>query len=293
MNKDRYLIKDLENLTGIKSHTIRIWEQRYALLSPKRTETNIRYYEDQDIKKILNINLLYNNGYKISKIAAFSEPKLIDEVTSVINKKNKNSLPKEIDDLTRNVLNLNTDAVNNTLEELFVEYGIVEMYQNIIKKFLIRIGELWQLNTFQISHEHLFSNSLRNFLINKTSLIKKEKNNKTALLFLPEKEEHEITLLFYNYLLIDIGWNCIYLGQKVPIVDVEYAYLQSSPDIVLTSLIKSTSSKQFKSIINKLLEIVPKQKIVLSGSNTLTYSKYVPKEVSTIHNIADFSKIFN
>ena len=236
--------------------------------------------------------MLYKNGYKISKIAILTEHKLIKEVSELIDKKNSKSLPIEINTLLTFSLSLDTNGVNNTLEDLYKKYGMISMYQNYIKVFLIRIGELWQLNTFQISHEHLFSNCLRNFLNNKISQIKKDQINKTALLFLPEKEEHEISLLFYKYLLVDKGWNCIYLGQKVPLKDFEAAYLQTSPDIVITSLIKSNSSKQFKNIVNKIVEIVPGQRIYLSGSNTIVYSKEIPKGISTIHSLTDFTKIF-
>lgn len=293
MNQDRYLIKDLENLTGIKAHTIRIWESRYDLLSPKRSETNIRFYEDEDLKKILNINLLYQNGYKISKIAKLTEINLIEEVSGLIERNQPTDLPIEIDLLTRVVLALDSDGIIEIIEELETKHGMINLYQTFLKPFLVRMGELWQLNTMQIAHEHLFSNTLRSFIINKTSTLERPKINKTALLFLPEKEEHELTLLFYNYLLTDKGWTCIYLGQKVPIEHFETAYLQKSPDIVVTSLIKSTSSKQFKNIISKILKIVPKNKIYLSGSNTITYIKQIPKSISTIHNLADFTKIFD
>lgn len=291
MNPGKYIIKDLENLTGIKSHTIRIWEQRYHILSPKRTETNIRYYDDKDLKKILNVNLLYKNGLKISKIALLEEEQLVESAKIII-EKNHDKEPEEIALLTTAVLNLDTNEIQTILENLYQASGMVNMYQNVIKAFLIRIGELWQLNTFQIAHEHLFSNCLRDFIIGKTSLIQKQKNTKKALLFLPEDEEHELTLLFYNYLLIDKGWECIYLGQKVPFKDIEAAYFQINPTLVVTSLIKSTSSKQFKNILKKIVDIIPENKICLSGSNTIVYKDHIPKKIKRIHSLVDFVRIF-
>lgn len=292
MSRGNYIIKDLENLTGIKSHTIRMWEQRYCILSPKRTDTNIRYYDDEDLKKILNVNLLYQNGHKISKIATLENQQLTEKAREII-EKNKDQEPKEIAMLIAASLQLDSDKIQRILESLFQELGIITMYQNVIKKFLVRIGELWQLNTFQISHEHLFSNTLRDFIISKSDQIKKSKIPKKAMFFLPQEEEHELTLLFYQYLLLDKGWNCIYLGQKVPILDIEAAYYQVNPDIVITSLIKSTSSKQFNKILTQIIDVIPKSKICLSGLNTIVYKDFIPKNVKTIHNLSDFVKIFD
>jgi MerR family transcriptional regulator, light-induced transcriptional regulator len=291
MNPGHYIIKDLENLTGIKSHTIRIWEKRYGILTPKRTENNFRYYDEDDLKKILNVNLLYQNGLKISKIAILKNDELLEAAKVIIDENNGNT-PHEITLLITASLKLDANEISCILEDLFQQQGIIDMYQNTIKKFLIRIGKLWQLNTFQISHEHLFSNTLRDFITGKIGLLKKTNSSKKVILFLPPEEEHELPLLFYHYLLLDKGWECIYLGQNVPFKDVEEAYLQTNPLIVLTSLIKSTSSKHFKLILKKITEIVPENRICLSGSNTITYKKDIPKGMKIIHNLADFVKVF-
>ena len=287
-----YIIKDLENLTGIKAHTIRAWESRYGLLSPKRSDTNIRYYDDDDLKKILNVNLLYNNGHKISKIAKYESNEIL-ELCSAIFKEKKSSGRDEIKRLTALTLEMDGEGIFKLLEELNASEGMVAMYQNVVRPYLVRIGELWQLNTFHIAHEHLFSNSIRNFLLGKIQILEPKNYGKKAMLFLPEKEEHELSLLFYYYLLKEKGWDCIYLGQKVPVHEIDLAYTKTNPDVIITSVIKSTTSKQFNYIVSQLLNIVPEHKLYLSGSNVVTYHDLIPKNVNTIRSLSDFVNMIN
>ena len=200
MQKNTYLIKDLENLTGIKAHTIRIWELRHNLLNPLRTTTNIRQYSEEDLKKILNINLLYGNGFKISKIASLSETEIINKASQLIELQHKDT-PIEIKNLIEAILKMNCDKMHLILNEVFNERGIINLYQEVITPVLIRIGELWQLSTLNIAQEHIFSNALREFIITISNGLNRPRIGKKVMLFLPEREEHELPLLFYQYLL--------------------------------------------------------------------------------------------
>ena len=195
--------------------------------------------------------------------------------------------------MLESILALDAYNIHILLEEIFLDKGIINMYQEVITPLLTQIGELWQLNTLNIAHEHLFSNILREFIISKSNEIKKQKHGKKVILFLHEDEEHEIPLLFYHYMLNDKGWNCFYLGQKVPLADFEKSYYQINPDLVLTSMIKSTSSKQFSKVLDRLIEVIPAQKLVLSGYNVITYKNKIPKGIATIRILSDFTKIFN
>jgi DNA-binding transcriptional MerR regulator len=289
---NRYLIKDLENLTGIKAHTIRIWEQRYSLLTPERGSSNIRYYSEDDLKKILNVNVLYLNGHKISKIAKYSSEELLS-ITSEIVTNSRDSAGKDQQDLIDAILAMDSNKIICILEEVFQTKGIIAMYTHTITPLLNRIGELWQLNTLNISHEHLLSNTLREFILSKTNGLVRAGNGKKVMLFLPEEEEHELPLLFYQYLLKDKGWECIYLGQRTPLIDFENSFNQINPNMVITSMIRSTSSKQFNFVLRKLLESIPEDKLCLSGSNTVTYQDIIPKKILTIHSLSDFVRIFD
>ena len=292
MHKNTYLIKDLENLTGIKAHTIRIWELRHNLLNPNRNSTNIRQYSEEDLKKILNINLLYRNGFKISKIANLSETEIINKASELIELKQKDT-PIEIKNLVLAILEMNSDKMHLILNDVFNERGLISLYQEIITPVLIKIGELWQLSTISIANEHIFSNTLREFIITRSKGINRPRIGKKVILFLPEREEHELPLLFYQYLLLDKGWECFYLGQRVPIAEIEKFYYKIEPDMVITSMIQSTTPKQFSSSLEKILRTIPHEKLCLSGSNTVSYNDKIPKTVSTIHCLSDFVNIFS
>lgn len=287
-----YSIKDLENLTGIKAHTIRIWEQRYNLLNPQRTDTNIRYYLDSDLRKILNINLLYTNGLKISKIAKLSDEEIVTEAEKIL-QSNKGSTKNDIEAVINKILDMDSEGIHNLLEQQFQQIGIIRMYLEVVNPLLIRIGELWQLGTITVAHEHLFSNTLREFVLSKTNNLPYPTKGKKIILFLHEQEEHELTLLFYQYLLKDKGWECIYLGQNVPMQDFENAYYQLSPHTVLTSMITNISSKKFRHILNQILDIVPEKELCISGQNTIVYKDLIPPQVNVINKLNDFSEIFS
>lgn len=292
MKRNQYSIKDLENLTSIKAHTIRIWEQRYNLLQPKRTDTNIRYYEDDDLRKILNINLLYSNGFKISKIAKLSENEIRSESRKLIMEKSQVN-DEMVDLLLMSIIELDENKTYGMLLYAFEEKSIEELYTDIIIPLLHKIGELWQLNTISIGHEHFFSNLLRAFFLAKTSELKIEKKvNKKVMMFLRPGEEHELSLLLYNFIFKREGWQVIYLGSNVPYKDLKLTYDQMNPDLILTSFIARTSKGDFQKILTKVLDNVPKEKMILSGYTSVMYKDLIPKEVSIIENQEDFENIF-
>ncbi|MFT6501648.1 MAG: DNA-binding transcriptional MerR regulator [Crocinitomicaceae bacterium] len=287
-----YSIKDLENLTGIKAHTLRIWEKRYQILEPKRSETNIRYYDNDDLKKILNINLLYQGGFKISKIASFKDEEITTKANNLLKDKNATD-SKEINALIQSIIKLDTNEIEKILEEEYQEKGVLRLYQETITPLLVRIGELWQLNTLNISHEHLFSNTLRKFIIVKTNEVEVEKPlNKSVLIFLTKGEHHEIPILFYNYFLKSFGWDSIYLGANVPTEDLRLAIIQKSPDLVFTSMIINVTGDRFHRKLDSLLEIIPENKLCLSTTKPIKNKDEVYPQMNSINTYDDFVKLF-
>ena len=278
----RYSIKDLENYTEIKAHTIRIWEQRYNLLSPKRTESNIRYYSHEDLKKILNINLLYLNGLKISKIAKLSEEEITEHAKKVIVDKSVSG-NKEVDTLIIAITSMDADKIRKLLWEYDKQFNLRELYKNVIMPLLIKMGELWQTNSISVAHEHHFSNILRDFYILKiNALVPEKKNGKSVILFLPEHEEHELSLLYFQYLLKDAGFNCIYLGKNVPLVDLETSIEQVKPDMIISNLITRIKGKNVKKFFNELIQRSRGVEIRISGSFTNEILKEIPSDIRII-----------
>ncbi|MEJ6800203.1 MAG: MerR family transcriptional regulator [Crocinitomicaceae bacterium] len=288
----KYSIKDLENLTGIKAHTLRIWEKRYQILEPKRTETNIRYYNNDDLKKILNINLLNKGGFKISKIASLKDDEIKTKANNLLKDKNSSD-SKEINALTQSIIKLDTSEIEKILEKEYQEKGILRLYKETITPLLIRMGELWQLSTLNISHEHLFSNTLRKFIIVKTDEVKAEKQlNKSVLIFLTKGEHHEIPILFYNYFLKSFGWDSIYLGANVPTEDLRLAIIQKNPDLVFTSMIINVTGDRFHRNLDSILEIIPEKKLCLSTTKPIKNKDELYPRLNSINSYDDFVKLF-
>lgn len=215
--KKYFSIRDLENLSGIKAHTIRIWEKRYNLLSPERTSTNIRTYSLASLQKLLNITLLYNNGYKISKIAAIPKGEIPVVVKGVISKNDNEN--HAINALKMAMINFDQSLFQKTYNQLLKKRSFRSIFWDIFIPFLDEIGLLWQTDTISPSHEHFITNQIKQKIYSsseKLQAIEPVKNDKVFVLFLPENEIHEIGLLFVNYEILLKGYKTIYLGQSMP-----------------------------------------------------------------------------
>ena len=216
--KNRFSIKDLENLTGIKAHTIRIWEKRYNLLEPKRTETNIRYYDLASFQKLLNVSYLNNNGYKISKIATIEDHKIPLLVREIASQSNVES--HAINSFKLAMLNFDQTLFYNTYESLLKEKAFNEIFYDIYIPLLTEIGLLWQTDTITPAHEHFLTTLIRQkILVNTENIQSKQinKSKKTFVLYLPDNEVHELGLMFLNYEIVSKGYHSIFLGQSVPL----------------------------------------------------------------------------
>ncbi len=216
--KCHFTIKDLENLCGIKAHTIRIWEKRYHLLHPQRTDTNIRRYSTANLQKLLNVVFLYKNGYKISKIAKLSEehiPRLVKEIAS-------EPLLKThyINHFKIAMLHFDAGFFNETCHIASAQMSFREVFRELFVPLLNELGILWQINAISPSHEHFITHLIKqkiSFHTEKLHPIKPLHNHRTYILYLPENEIHEIGLLYLNYELTAAGYRTLYLGQAMPL----------------------------------------------------------------------------
>lgn len=220
--KKTFSIKDLENLSGIKAHTIRIWEKRYNLLSPERTQTNIRMYSLLSLQKLLNITLLYENGLKISKIAQLTNEEIPLKVREIIDEKSiKNNM---MNALKLSMINFDQNLFHNTYNQLVVDLSFREIFKDYFVPLLQELGYLWQTNTISTTHEHFITNFIKQKVYTNTEKVQRLEPvdpNKIFVLFLPENEVHELGILYLNYELNLRGYKSIYLGQSVPIENLE------------------------------------------------------------------------
>ena len=214
ISKKYFSIRDLENLSGIKAHTIRIWEKRYLLLSPERTETNIRTYSLDSLQKLLNITLLYNNGYKISKIAKIQETQIPTMVNEIIAKNSEKH--HAVNAFKLAMVNFDTAQFYNTYNSLVAERSFKEMFNYVLVPLMNELGLLWQVKAISTAHEHFITSLIKQKIYIHTEKFQKlqpTREEEVFVLYLPEGEIHEVGLLFLNYEIVSKGFRSIYLGQ--------------------------------------------------------------------------------
>jgi len=237
----RYSIRDLEQLSGIKAHTLRVWEQRYNIIQPKRTATNIRYYDDSDLKLILNISFLNRNGYKISHISNME----LEEISQTVIKISDSNLefPNQVNALVIAMVNLDEERFEKIISTNTLQFSFEQTMLNIVNPFLRQIGILWQTGNINPAHEHFISNLIRQKLIVAIDgqIGPINPHAKKYVLFFPEGELHELTLLFSAYIIKSRHNKAIYLGQSLPIKDLTQIVESFQPDYILTIITSSPS----------------------------------------------------
>jgi DNA-binding transcriptional MerR regulator len=281
-----FTIKDLANLSGIKAHTLRIWEQRYNFLKPHRTDTNIRYYSNDELKTILNIALLNKYGFKISHIDKMSEMEVREKILSL----NQLQAQQErvVHVLIQQMIDMDMDSFEKTVNEYISSKGIERTITQIIFPFLEKIGILWLTNHINPAQEHLVSNIVRQKLIAGIEAVQTPlKSNKKILLFLPEGEYHELGLLFMYYLLKNRGINVIYVGASVPLKDVEYVVNYKKPDYLYSHLTTVGQNFNFERFLQNVTEKFSHIPIVISGQLTNTYEKKIPSSINFKRSFAE------
>jgi len=247
-----YSIKELERLSGIKAHTIRIWEKRYSLIKPHRTSTNIRYYTDRDLKKILNIALLNRHGIKISNIAKLNDLELKEEIMRLSS--SSESRQNIIDSMIMAMVELDEIRFLSILNKSISKIGFKESVIQVVYPFLNKTGVLWQAGDINPAQEHFVSNLIRQKIITAIDTFSNSYNpdSKRFILLLPEGEWHEIGLLFAFYLLREAGHEAIYLGQSVPYSDLLATGATKNFDFILLS---STTPRTEFNIVNYLQDL--------------------------------------
>jgi DNA-binding transcriptional MerR regulator len=283
-----YSIKDLEHLSGIKAHTIRIWEKRYGLINPNRTNTNIRYYNDYNLRQILNISVLSKNGIKISNIIKLSDTELAEKV--LLFTQNVNRLDNVIESLIISMLELDENKFDRYLSNIIIKLGFEEAFIKILLPFFDRVGFLWQTGAIFPAQEHFVSNRVRQNLIVAIDNHKDQPQNKKSqfLLFLPEGELHELSLLFCQYLLIKRGFKIFYLGQSLPFSDLHKIYQSCPFGYILTILTMPFPENKMKKFINELSSLFSKTTIFIAGPQLAKINFEIPHNIFRINSPQDF-----
>ncbi|MCU0422348.1 MAG: MerR family transcriptional regulator [Bacteroidia bacterium] len=284
-----FSIKDIEAVSGIKSHTLRIWEQRYGIVSPKRTDSNIRYYDDDDLKLILNISILNRHGYKISEIAKMTKEQITETILKLTGH-STNNYDGQVKSLLSCMLSFDEYGFHKTLTTNIIQLGLETTMVRIVFPFLIEVGILWQIGSIHPSHEHFASNIIKQklYVAIDGNVGRYAENRKRFLLFLPENEQHSIGLLFANFILRSRGHDVLYLGQEVPLEDLRSAFSNHTPDYILTLLTSAHINIDKQEFIKAIAETWPESQVLLAGIQFLSGSYKLPENARLIKRMEDF-----
>ncbi len=291
-----YSISDLEQLSGVQAHTIRMWEQRYNALVPHRSAGNTRYYDDEHLVKLLNIVSIHQKGLKISKICALSQ----DAIHSLIEEDIQETVSKNqqfefyIAQLLNFGMSYNEAAFDNLLSKCISDYSLAEAYESVIYPMLVRLGLMWRKDSICAAQEHFLTNIIRQKIcaaINDLPIPSSDK--KTWVLFLPQDEEHEIGLLFAHYLLRQAGNSVIYLGSSVPLASLKEVILTCKPAYLMLFMAQKKIVKEVQKYIDEISATFENKKIYLAGSQKLIENIKLPKGMQWLKNINEFENLLN
>lgn len=287
-----FTIKDLENLSGIKAHTIRVWEQRYDFLKPHRTGTNIRYYDGEELKKLLSVALLNKCGFRISQINRMSAQEMRDKIISL----GPPAAQQErlVTELIHSMIDLDMERFEELLNTCIRGRGIEDAIARLIFPFLERIGILWAANHVNPAQEHLVSNIIRQKLIaGIENTFSRNPGEQTVLLFLPEGEHDELGLLFINYMLKSRGIRVLYLGANTPLRDVAYLAREKRANYIYTHLTSILNSFSLDHFVKELMKNFKQIPVVISGPLTRHYDKQLPQQVSLKRSMSEALSFVN
>lgn len=290
--KQNFSIKDLEHLSGIKAHTIRIWEKRYNILTPTRTDTNIRSYDLENLQKILNIKFLNGYGYKISRIAKLTDPemgKMVKNVAATASEQNR-----AINSFKISMINFDVNLFHSTYATLQKSKKFREIFNEIFIPLLNEIGLLWQTDTINPVHEHFLVGLIKQKIYLNTALLdplEKSENSDLYVLFLPENEIHDLGLLYLNYELNLQNKKTIYLGPSMPLKDMKYLLeIHPNPIFISYLTIQPLDPSVYIEDFNETLSKDGKVALKLFGSKVKSLdAESLPKNIEIFSSLSEFS----
>ena len=292
--KSTFSIKNLETFSGIKAHTLRIWEKRYNLLEPERTETNIRRYSLDNLRKLLNVTLLYNHGFKISKISCLSLEEISVSVSNIALKENSEQIA--INALKLAMINFDCELFNKTYDEFISHSKFEFIFMDVFMPLMKELGILWQTGAISATHEHFITNLIKQKIHIQTERvqlsIKKNTDHPVFVLFLPENEIHELGILYLNYLTLSKGLRTILLGQSIQISSLENLYTYKKSFNFVTYLTVEPNKKEIMPYLNlfneKLLLNTNSKLIVFGPQQTKIDINNLPNKIELYRSVQSF-----
>lgn len=284
----QYSIKDLEHLSGIKAHTIRIWEQRYDMFSPMRSKSNIRSYTGEDLKSLLNIALLKNNGFKISKVASMPEEEIQEKIRELID--NPKDYIDQTQALTVAMIDVDEDRFEKVMSNSILKLGFENTMLNIVQPFLANIGILWLTGSINPAQEHFITNLIRQKLIVAidAQFVASTETSEKYMLFLPEHELHELSLLFAHFIIRSRNNHSIYLGQSLPMDEVKKVYEYHKPEHMVVIITTQPSQHKIQAYVDELGRQFSTSTILLSGRQVIGQDLNLQDNMVIFNQPSDF-----
>ena len=284
----QYSIKDVEMLSGVKAHTLRIWEQRYDFLKPRRTDTNIRYYTDDQLRMLLNIGILNRNGLKISKIAEMGQDQMSEAVMKLQAEPSDND--QFMDSLVRAMIDYDENRFEKTISSAILKMGFENAFVNVVFPFIARTGVLWSTGAVSVAQEHFISHLIRRKIYVAMDGLFTEPgvNSKMFVLFLPEGETHELLLLFSEYLVRKYGHHAVYLGSSLPLEQLQSVVKSQNPDFIVSYLTIPIHNSSVSSYCKKLLSFSRSAHLVIGGAQVQGAKLPVDDRLIVISALDDF-----
>lgn len=284
----QFSISDLENLSGIKAPTIRMWEQRYSILRPERTATNIRTYSDDDLRRLLNVATLCGRGHRISHVARLSEEELAHAVLA--GSDDPHDYARQVNALLAAMLEMNEHQLTKVLTTTIRQLGFETAIMYVAYPFLQRIGLLWQAGSVNPAQEHLVTNLLRQKMLVAADALPlvAPATTRRWVLFLPEGELHELALLFMNHALRSRGHHVLYLGQNMPLNDLELVCTTYQPHAICCVMTALPERDNVQAYINELARLCPECELFLYGGQAQHPELKMPPKATRIRLMTDF-----
>lgn len=291
-----YSIKDMEMLSNVKAHTIRIWEQRYHLFTPERTDTNIRLYNDDQLRKLLNVSTLIDHGFKISHIAKLNDDQIADAIETVINntQPHNDEFAAMINKALFAIAVYDEAAFEEVFSRCVEKAGMTDCYLKLIYPLLVRTGLMWSKDEVIPAQEHFLSNLIRKKLfaaINSVAL--PAASDQTWILFLHEREKHEIGLLFASYVLRSFGKKVIYLGQEVPFSNLSNVITDCRPTHLCTFFVRNYPEADINALVQTLTAGFPDLVVCISGREEVLDNLPVHKRIVSLNTLQSLISIIN
>lgn len=282
-----YSIRDLEKLTGIKAHTIRVWEQRYGLIEPARTATNIRYYTDENLRLLFNVALLNRYGHKISHLAKMEPEEIAVRVSEI--SKNNTGQNAQIDALTLAMIDLNEATFDHIFATHRDEYGFERTMLELVYPFLDKLSVLWLTNSISVAHERFIGNLIRRKIMCAIDREPLDPHRDTIrfLLYTAEGESQELTLLFMHYLLRKRGLRVLYLGVNTEVKDLADACQPFQPDYIFTILQEPLSRQSIQAYVDSIVRAAPGSRLLLTGAQVFINPVQLPDNAHKLSSLQE------